>query len=154
MKITKTLWKSMELRENPWTSEKNNEHSWKSIKICKQLWKSMSMYGIYSIWKKMMGYISYSKEINPSHICRLKKNKQFKQINKIMVFGRTWTLTCKMPIKVMICLRTWNDSTVITDILPHPVSHKTTTKVYLLTKGLKSIFSKVWDSFPRQYLIV
>ena len=73
---------------------------------------------------------------------------------KIEVFGKTWTLTCKIRVEVTILMKTWNDPTVITVILPQPVSHKTPIKVQFLTKVLKSIFPKVWDSFPRQYSIV
>jgi hypothetical protein len=40
---------------------------------------------------------------------------------KIMVLWKTLTLTCTMPIKVTIFLKIWNDSTVITNILPQTV---------------------------------
>ena len=49
--------------------------------LCKSM-KSMNMYGIYLFWKKKMGYILYSKNINASHICPPKRNKLFKQRNE------------------------------------------------------------------------
>ena len=68
-----------------------------------------------------------------------------------MIFRKTWTLTCKLHIKGTIFMKTWNDPTVITVILPQPVWLETPIKVVCLTKVLKVIFSKVWDSFPGQY---
>ena len=65
----------------------------------------------------------------------------------------TWTLTCKLHVKVTFFMKTWNDPTVITVILPQAVSGKTPIEVQFLTKVLKRIFPKVWDSFPGQYSI-
>ena len=65
---------------------------------------------------------------------------------KIEVFGKTWTLTCKIQVKVTILMKTWNDPTVITVILPQPVWLETPIEVQFLTKVLKRIFPKVWDS--------
>ena len=73
---------------------------------------------------------------------------------KIEVFGKTLTFTCKTQVKVTLLMKTWNDPTVITVILPQPVSHKPIIEVRFLTKVLKSIFPKVWDSFPGQYLTI
>ena len=72
----------------------------------------------------------------------------------IHVLRKTLTLTCKMLIKVTISVQTWNDPTVIRDILPQAVSFKLITKVQFLRKVLKSSFPKVWDSFPGQYSII
>jgi hypothetical protein len=60
----------------------------------------------------------------------------------------------KTPIKIALFMKLWNDSTVITNILPQTVSLKTTIKNQCLTNVVKSIFAKVWDSFPRQYSII
>ena len=65
---------------------------------------------------------------------------------EIDVFRETWTLTCKLHIKVTIFMKTWNDPTVITVILPQPVWLETPIEVQFLTKVLKVIFSKVWGS--------
>ena len=65
---------------------------------------------------------------------------------KIIVFRKTWTLTCKLRVKVTFFMKTWNDPTVITVILPQPVSHKPIIKVEFLTEVSISIFSKVWAS--------
>ena len=65
---------------------------------------------------------------------------------KIEVFGVTWISTCKTRVKVIILMKTWNDPTVITVILPQPVSRKTPIEVQFLTKVLKRIFPKVWNS--------
>ena len=70
---------------------------------------------------------------------------------RIEVFGKTWTLTRKTPVKVTCFIKIWNDPTVNTHISPQTISYKTIVKVKLLTKVSKSIFPKVWDSFPRQY---
>ena len=73
---------------------------------------------------------------------------------EIGVFGEILTLTCKTLVKVTCFMKTWNDPTVNTNILPQMVSHKTIIKVYVLTKVLNSIFPKVWNSFPAQYSII
>ena len=73
---------------------------------------------------------------------------------RIEVFGKTLTLTCKLHIKVTILMKTWNDPTVITVILPQPVSRKTPIEVQFLTKVLKRIFPKVWDSVWGPYPII
>jgi hypothetical protein len=72
---------------------------------------------------------------------------------RIKVFGKTWTLTCKLHIKVTNLLKTWNDPTVNTHILPQAVSRKTILEVQFLTKVLNSIFPKVRGSLLRQYSI-
>ena len=61
---------------------------------------------------------------------------------KIIVFQKTWTLTCKTPVKVTFFMKICNDPTVITDILPQPVSRKTPIEVQFLTKVLEVIFQK------------
>jgi hypothetical protein len=71
-----------------------------------------------------------------------------------MIFRKTWTLTCKLHIKGTIFMKTWNDPTVITVILPQPVWLETPIKVKCLTKVLKVIFSKVWDSVWGLYSII
>ena len=53
-----------------------------------------------------------------------------------------------------IFMKIWNDPKVITVILPQAVSRKTPIEVQFLTKVLKVIFPKVWDSFPAQYSII
>ena len=55
---------------------------------------------------------------------------------KIQVFGEIWTLTCKTRVKVTLLMKTWNDPTVITDILPQAVPHKTVIKVGFGTEVL------------------
>ena len=69
----------------------------------------------------------------------------------IEVFGNTWTLTCKIHIKITFRMKTWNDPMTNTNILPQRILDTTTRKVQFLTKVLKSIFSKVWDSILKQY---
>ena len=41
-----------------------------------------------------------------------------------------------MPVKVTLLMKTWNDPTVITDILPQAVSCKPTIKMFVFTKML------------------
>ena len=65
-------WKLMKIDAHPWKSMNIYENPYKNI-------KSMTIYGIYLFWKKKMGYILYSKNINASHICPPKRNKLFKQ---------------------------------------------------------------------------
>ena len=60
---------------------------------------------------------------------------------EIDVLGKTWTLTCKTLIKVTCFMEPWNDPTVVTDILPQPVSRKTPIEVQFLTNVLESTFS-------------
>ena len=55
---------------------------------------------------------------------------------KICVFGKAWTLTCKLHVKVTFFMKTWNDATVNTNILAYTLSHKPITKVQFLTKVL------------------
>ena len=73
---------------------------------------------------------------------------------RIEVFGKTWTLTCKMPVKVTCFIKIWNDPTVNTVILLQPVWLETPIEVQIFTKMLKVIFSKVWGSSLRQYSII
>ena len=61
-------------------------NSWKYMKVYEKSMKSMNMHGINLFWKKKMGYILYSKNINASHICPPKRNELFKQ--------RSWKSTC------------------------------------------------------------
>jgi hypothetical protein len=52
------------------------------MKILKKIMKSMKsmrMSGIYLLWKKHLGYLLYSKKMNASHICPLKKDVWFEQ---------------------------------------------------------------------------
>ena len=64
---------------------------------------------------------------------------------EICVFGKTWTLTCKLHVKVTLLVKTWNDPTVNTNISPQLVSRKTPIEVQFLTKVLKSVFpAKRW----------
>ena len=51
--------------------------------------------------KTTMRSILYSKRINASHICPLKRIAVQTEKMKIMVFCKAWTLICKMRIKVM-----------------------------------------------------
>ena len=73
---------------------------------------------------------------------------------EIDVFRETWTLTCKLFVKVTFFMKTWNDPTVITDILPQTISRTTPIEVQFLTKVLKRIFPKVWDSVWAAYSII
>ena len=73
---------------------------------------------------------------------------------KIMVFMKTWTLTFRTQVKVTLLMKTWNDPTVNTNILPQAVSRKTPIENQFLTKVLKVIFSEVWDSKLKQYLTI
>ena len=130
----------MKIYKNQWKSTQNNANPW----------KSMNMYEIYSFRKKKMGHFLYSKKINASHICPPKRNKSSNREMKIRVFQKTLTLTCKTQVKVMILMKTWNDPTVITDILPYTISHKPMIEVQFLTEVLKYISPKVRDSSPRQ----
>ena len=67
----------------------------------------MKIYAYICFGKKKMGYIVYSENISASHICPPKRNKLFKlKKMKIEVFGKTWTLTCKLHIKVIISVKT------------------------------------------------
>ena len=59
---------------------------------------------------------------------------------KIDVFEKTWTLTCKTHVKVTCFTKTWNEPTVTTDILPQTIPRKAVTQVKCLTKVLESIF--------------
>ena len=64
---------------------------------------------------------------------------------KIMVFWKTLTLTCKTRVKVTHLMKSWNDPTVNTSILPQVVWLETPIEVQFSTKVLKRIFPKVWD---------
>ena len=67
----------------------------------------------------------YSKKINASHICPPKRNRFYwTEEMKIEIFGEILTLTCKTRVKVTFVMKTWNNPTVITHILPQLVSHK------------------------------
>ena len=66
----------------------------------------------------------------------------YKQKVRIDVSGQTLTLTCITRVKVMICMKTCNDPTVITDILPQAVPRKISIENQFLTKALKVIFKK------------
>ena len=67
---------------------------------------------------------------------------------------KTLTLTCKTQVKVTLLMKTWNDPTVNTNILPQAVSRKTPIEHQFLTKVLKDLFSEVWDSNLKQYLTI
>ena len=73
---------------------------------------------------------------------------------KIKVFRGTWTLSCNTLVTVMNFMNTWNDPTVITDILPQTISPKTQITVQFLPKVMNIVFSQVWDSFPAAYPII
>ena len=128
------------------------------MNIYEKLWKSIKstrMYWICEFWKKEMGYILYSKHINASHICPSKRNQLFKQRKWKSRFSGKHKLYPANYISKLFCLmKTWNDPTVITVILPQAIPHKPIIKVEFLTKALKSIFPKVWDLFPRQYSVI
>ena len=81
------------------------------------------------------------------------KEKSIVQTKKIEIYvlGETWTSDSKTHVKVTIFMKTWNDPTVITHSLPQAASHEPIMKVRFLTKVLKSVFPKVWDSFWEQY---
>ena len=72
-------------------------------------------------------------------------------------FLKIWTLICKTPIKVTLFMKTWNDPTVITVILPQTIWLQTPIKVQFLTKVLKVKSSKslglisgtTFDDFPQ-----
>ena len=103
----------------------------------------MNMYGIYLFRKQKMGYIQYSKNINASHICPPNRNTSFEQRKcKNVVSAKSWTMTCKTHVKVTCCMKTWNDPTVITDILPQTIPRKTIIKV--------SVWQKCWNPCFRQ----
>ena len=59
---------------------------------------------------------------------------------EIEVFEKALTLTCKTHVKRTFFVKTWNDPTVITGILPQTVPRETIIKVKCLTKVLESIF--------------
>ena len=111
-----------------------------------------------------MGYICFGRRT--WLYCRFWTNKRLTYLSskeksivqtkemRIEVFGKTWTLTCKLHIKITFFMKTWNDPTVTTHILPQTVPRKTIIKVKFLTNMLKSIFFKVWDSFSGQYSII
>ena len=62
--------------------------------------KSMNMYRIYLFWKKKMGYILYSKNINASHICPPKRNQLLKQRKwKSRFSGKQWLWPAKHESK-------------------------------------------------------
>ncbi len=64
---------------------------------------------------------------------------------KIKVFMKTWTLTCKTRVKVTLLMKTWNDPTVITNILPQAVSRKTPIEDQFLTEVWNVFFlAKQW----------
>ena len=113
----------------------------------------MNMYGIYLFRKRKRLYSILSAYKRLTYVPK-KQIHCLNRENKIKVFGKTWTLTCKTRVEVTLLMRTWNDPTVITVILPQLVSHKPIIKVQFLTKVLKSIFPKVLDSFPKQYSII
>ena len=74
---------------------------------------------IYLFWTRKIGYILYSKEINASDICPPKRNKWFRQRKwKSFFGGGILTSTCKTRVKVTLLMKTWNDPTVIMDMLP------------------------------------
>jgi hypothetical protein len=139
--------KSNDFYRNLWKSMKMHGNLWTSLKIHVVLWKFLNIYRIYLFWEKKMGYILYSKKINASHMCPPRRNILFAQGKwKSGFSGKTWTLICKTRVKVTLLMKTWNDPTVITVILPQPVWLETPIKVQFLTKVLKVIFSKVWGS--------
>ena len=63
---------------------------------------------------------------------------------KICALWTIMTLTCKTHVEVAIYMKTWNDPTVITDILPQTVPLKHIIKVELWTRVLISISGKHW----------
>ena len=128
MKIYANLSKCMRIYEN----------RCKVMKIYENRWNPL----------KSMGHIC-SEHIHASYICLQREINCLNRGNGNWCFRETWTLTCKTRVKVTILMKTWNDPTVITVILPQPVSHKTIIKRAFLTKVLKYIF--YWTSTRFQY---
>ena len=68
--------------------------------------------------KEEASYFVFGEKREASHICLPQRNKLFIKRNcKGIVWGKHGS-TCKTHFKVVIYMKTWNDPTVITDILP------------------------------------
>jgi hypothetical protein len=65
-----------------------------------------------------------------------------------------WTLTCKTHVKVIWSMNTWNDPTVITEMLPPTVSPKSIMKLEFLTEVFIFNLPKIWGSVLGQCSII
>jgi hypothetical protein len=104
--------------------------------------------------KKKNAWYSISQEIQATHICPLKKNQLLERQNKINLSRRMWTLTCKTHVKVIWSMNTWNDPTVITEMLPPTVSPKSIMKLEFLTEVFIFNLPKIWGSVLGQCSII
>ena len=110
---------------------------------------------MYLFRTENMGYILCSKHIHASHICPPKRNRSLKQ--------RKWKLSFSgkhglWPANYISKSLFWWKPEIIPRSLwsfcPKRFPHKTPIEVQCLTKVLKSIFPKVWDSLRAQYEII
>ena len=99
-----------------------------------------NIYGIY-LFRKKRWVIFFILNIWTPHISVLQREINcLNREHENHGFQETWTLTCKTRVKVTLLMKTWNDPTVITNILPQADSHKTILKVGFCTTVLICTF--------------
>ena len=131
------------------------------MEMNKKSCKSMKIFEIHehvwdiSVSDKKRWDIFYIPRVWRPHISVLQREiNRLNQENGNWCFGENMDSDLQITCQSHFFLKIWNDPTVITDILPQPVSRKTPIEVGFLTKVLKVIFPNVWGSNLRQYSLV
>jgi hypothetical protein len=135
----------MKIHRNPWKSINIYENQWKSMKIYENLSKSMDTYEdpkkfmkiCESLWDILRrGVISYILGEEASYMSSKEELIVSTEKMKIKVFCKICSSVWNTHIKVTVSVKTWNDPTFITHMLPQTVSHKNTIQAKCLAKLL------------------
>ena len=114
--------KFMKIHENLWKPMKIDENKWQSKRIHKEI---MNIYGIDMFCKKRKGYILYPRKTKS--LTYLSSRRGIHYLNREhenQWFCANLYLYLQNACQSHVLMKTWNDPTVIADMLPQTVSPK------------------------------